>query len=824
MKGLAKLVGNPSVSLLVIFLSCLSIPAGFLWQHQQVTSQHQQSDLRKQKHIAEMIHASVEGKVDLLKQQMASIARSPQLATIISRRDPHLIASQQRVLARLIPAAKKACLIAANVDELDPSACIPITFVTLNSLRQARKEGSAPIAVMQAGTADSYLLMTQSIKNRQDSVVGVLAMTVDMKIVNQLISAQFGSEGYVELQQGAQGGAPLVMQGNNQWRQGPPLYQKKVAKSHWHIAYWPAVQTQTSAYLQVAGIVLSLVLLMWLFRERSQRFVLNHDIGQLRRQLADLNISGLKANYPMVNPEMDVVVDDIQTLAQTLPIAKKAESTAAIEASSETEITLEFSESALIVPIDAGPLELAVETQATIELAPSIFKAYDIRGIVGETIDEHTFRTIGQAIGSEALDQDQPSLVVGRDGRLSSESLSAALIEGIIASGCEVVDIGQVPTPVLYFACEHLHTASGVMVTGSHNPANYNGLKIVIADKPIFGAKLQQLYQRILQGNMHSGQGSLNNADLIDDYIAQVMSGIHLSRPLKVVVDCGNGVGGLVAPKLLSAMGCEVIELYCEVDGHFPNHHPNPSDPGNLQDLILAVQRSGAELGLALDGDGDRLGVVDTEGNIIWSDRLLMMFAQDVLSRLPGALVIYDVKCSSLLEEVVLSAGGEALMMASGYALLRDKMKETGAPLAGEMSGHIFFNDRWFGFDDAIYSAGRLLELLAKDPLERSATEVFAAIPNRESTPEMMVEMDELESQKFIRQLTAEASFPGAKVVAIDGVRADYPTGWGLVRASNTLPGLMLRFEADTQENLQEIQQQFKQQMLQVKPTITLLF
>ena len=824
MKGLAKLVGNPSVALLVIFLSCLSIPAGFLWQHQQVTSQHQQSDLRKQKHIAEMIHASVEGKVDLLKQQMASIARSPQLATIISRRDPHLIASQQRVLARLIPAAKKACLIAANVDELDPSACIPITFVTLNSLRQARKEGSAPIAVMQAGTADSYLLMTQSIKNRQDSVVGVLAMTVDMKIVNQLISAQFGSEGYVELQQGAQGGAPLVMQGNNQWRQGPPLYQKKVAKSHWHIAYWPAVQTQTSAYLLVAGIVLSLVLLMWLFRERSQRFVLNHDIGQLRRQLADLNISGLKANYPMVNPEMDVVVDDIQTLAQTLPIAKKAESTAAIEASSETEITLEFSESALIVPIDSGPLELAVETQATIELAPSIFKAYDIRGIVGETIDEHTFRTIGQAIGSEALDQDQPSLVVGRDGRLSSESLSAALIEGIIASGCEVVDIGQVPTPVLYFACEHLHTASGVMVTGSHNPANYNGLKIVIADKPIFGAKLQQLYQRILQGNMHSGQGSLNNADLIDDYIAQVMSGIHLSRPLKVVVDCGNGVGGLVAPKLLSAMGCEVIELYCEVDGHFPNHHPNPSDPGNLQDLILAVQRSGAELGLALDGDGDRLGVVDTEGNIIWSDRLLMMFAQDVLSRLPGALVIYDVKCSSLLEEVVLSAGGEALMMASGYALLRDKMKETGAPLAGEMSGHIFFNDRWFGFDDAIYSAGRLLELLAKDPLERSATEVFAAIPNRESTPEMMVEMDELESQKFIRQLTAEASFPGAKVVAIDGVRADYPTGWGLVRASNTLPGLMLRFEADTQENLQEIQQQFKQQMLQVKPTITLLF
>jgi phosphomannomutase/phosphoglucomutase len=842
MKSLAKLLGNPSIALLVILLSCSSILAGFLWQHQHVTSQQLQSDLSKQKHIAEMIHAAVEGKVNLFYQQMALIAQSPQLETIFLWRDPRLVASQQRALARLFPAVKKACLIAANVDEPDPDACIPISFATLNSLRQAKKEGSAPIAVMQAGTPDSYLLMTQSIKNNQDKVVGVLAMTVDTQTVNQLIPVQFGSEGYVELQQGAIGGAALTMQGNKQWRQGLPLYQKKVAKSHWHIAYWPAVQAQTNSYLLIAGIVLSLVLLMWLFRERSQRFVLNHDIGMLRHQLRDLSTSQLKANYPMVNPEMDVVADDIQALAQTRPISKKVKSTTATEeplqALSEPDTVLEFGEPVLRMPkddapskvdeptlrLDDAPLELKIEAQPTIELAPSIFKAYDIRGIVGETIDEHTFRTIGQAIGSEALDQEQARLVVGRDGRLSSESLSAALIEGIIASGCEVVDIGQVPTPVLYFACEHLHTASGVMVTGSHNPANYNGLKIVIADKPIFGAKLQQLYQRILQGNVHSGQGSHNNADLIEDYIAQVMSGIHLTRPLKVVVDCGNGVGGLVVPQLLSAMGCEVIELYCEVDGNFPNHHPNPSEPSNLQDLILAVQRSGAELGLAFDGDGDRLGVVDTEGNIIWSDRLLMMFAQDVLSRLPGALVIYDVKCSSLLEDVILSAGGEALMTVSGYALLRDKMQETGAPLAGEMSGHIFFNDRWFGFDDALYSACRLLELLARDPLERSATEVFSAIPNRENTPEMMVEMDEVESQEFIRQFTAEANFPGAKVVTIDGVRADYPTGWGLVRASNTVPGLVLRFEADTQENLQEIQQQFKQQMLQVKPTITLLF
>ena len=462
--------------------------------------------------------------------------------------------------------------------------------------------------------------------------------------------------------------------------------------------------------------------------------------------------------------------------------------------------------------------------QPKIELTSEIFKAYDIRGIVGETISEEVFRTVGQAIGSEALDQGRSSLVIGRDGRLSSASLCDALIEGIIDSGCKVADIGQVPTPVLYFACEHLNTDSGVMVTGSHNPSNYNGLKILIAGKPIFAVKLQKLYQRILQDKFYSGRGEYQAFDLIDKYIARVSDDIHLMRPFKVVVDCGNGVGGLVIPKLLSGLDCEVIELYCDVDGEFPNHHPNPSDPSNLQDLILAVQSSGAELGLAFDGDSDRLGVVDIKGNIVWADRLLILFAQDIISTLPGAKVLYDVKCSNLLEDAILTAGGEAIMSASGYAVIRDKVQETGAPLAGEMAGHIFFNDRWYGFDDAIYSACRLLELLSKDQFARSPTEVFAAIPNQESTPEIVVEMGDLESREFIQQFVIEAEFLGGTKVTIDGLRVNYPQGWGLVRASNTLPGLVLRFEAKTQEALQDIKLQFKQQMLKVKPTITLLF
>ena len=827
-------MGNPSIAILVIFLSCLAIFAGFLWQNQHVSKQHQLVIEQKQRHIADMIHGAIEDKIASYSLQMASAAKAPQLATIIARQDPRLIASQQSALMRLFPEVNQVCLIKASVDEPNPNGCIPITFATLNSLRLAKKDGSAPIAVMQTAQEDAYLLLTQSIKNSQNKVVGVLAVTLPSSIVRNLLQPTFSTEGYVELQQGTNTVTALASKGDKKWRQDQPFFNKPLAKSHWRIAYWPQQTDSSDTYLVVLGIVLSLVLLMWLFRERSYRFVLLHDLGVLKNQISDLNNSQLKATYPTVIPEMDAITDEIKRLGQTLPITrkgKKLKSNSSEEDSNEWPVveiepksnSLEYTTStATSDESDVEPIALVAEKP--VDIVPTIFKAYDIRGIVGETINKQVVKTIGQAIGSEALDKEQSRLIVGRDGRLSSDELSQALIEGIMASGCEVVDIGLVPTPLVSFACELLHTHSGVMVTASHNPANYNGLKITIAGKSVFGASLQQLYQRILQGNLHTGQGSVSTADVIDDYIAEVSADIHLSRPLKVVVDCGNGVGGVVAPKLLAALGCEVIELYCDVNGEFPNHHPNPSEPANLQDLILAVRRSGAELGIAFDGDGDRLGTVDAEGNIIWADRLMIMFAQDILSRLPGSLVIYDVKCSGLLEDAILGAGGEALMWQSGYAVIRDKMQETGAPLAGELSGHIFFKDRWYGFDDAIYSAARLIELLVRDPLERNSTEIFAAVPNRENTPEIIVDMDELECQKFIQQFVAEASFQGAKISTIDGLRADFPTGWGLVRISNTVPGLTLRFEAETEEKLQEIQQQFKQQMLQVKPTITLLF
>jgi phosphomannomutase/phosphoglucomutase len=468
--------------------------------------------------------------------------------------------------------------------------------------------------------------------------------------------------------------------------------------------------------------------------------------------------------------------------------------------------------------------EIERDEDNSVELDAKIFKAYDIRGIVGQTLNEQIMMVIGQAIGSEAKDQGQTRLVVGRDGRLSSDSLAKALIDGIVASGCGVVDIGQVPTPLVYFACEHLGTHSGVMVTGSHNPPEYNGLKIVLAGKAIDGEALQQLYQRIEQEEFHFGSGSKNVANVIEDYIDRIVSDVKTTRSIKVVIDCGNGVAGIIAPKLLQALGCEVIELYCDVDGNFPNHHPNPGQPENLQDLIVAVQQHEAELGIAFDGDGDRIGVVDVNGQPIWPDRLMVMFAQDVLAKQPGATIIYDVKSSNLLAEAISRAGGEGLMWRSGHSIIKNKMKEVNAALAGEMSGHIFFKERWYGFDDGLYTACRLLELLASDPLERTPTEVFSAIPNRENTPEILIDMDEDESRLFMQQLVDEAQFSGARMTTIDGLRADYPDGWGLVRVSNTMPGLTLRFEADTVEDLHYIQQQFKQKMLQVKPTLTLLF
>ncbi len=453
----------------------------------------------------------------------------------------------------------------------------------------------------------------------------------------------------------------------------------------------------------------------------------------------------------------------------------------------------------------------------------SIFRAYDIRGIVGESLTEDLVERIAQAIGSEARARGTQRVAVARDGRLSGALLQAALIRGLQASGCDVIDIGMCPTPLLYFATHHFGTGSGVMLTGSHNPPNYNGMKIMLAGKTLFGEDIAALKTRIDNNALATGNGSLEQRDIADSYIQRVTADAQLAngRTFKVVVDCGNGVAGVLAPRLLREMGCEVIELFCDIDGHFPNHHPDPTQPKNLQDLIRSVQENGADLGLGFDGDGDRLGVVDGLGNIIWADRQMMLYARDILSRHAGGRIIYDVKCSKHLDSVIQEAGGEAVMWKTGHSFMKNKLAEGGL-LAGEMSGHIFFQERWYGFDDALYSAARLLEILSKDP--RPPHAVFAELPNAVNTPELQVLMQEGEHFEFMKTFIQQAHFVDAQVFDIDGLRVNFADGWGLVRPSNTTPCLVLRFEADDEAALQRIQTVFRQQLLAVKDDLELPF
>ena len=508
-------------------------------------------------------------------------------------------------------------------------------------------------------------------------------------------------------------------------------------------------------------------------------------------------------------------------------------------------------------------------------LPASIFRAYDIRGIVGDTLTPEIVRWIGRAIGAEAHHRGVRTLVAGRDGRHSSPELFAALATGMRESGRDVVDVGRVPTPVLYFAAEHLRTASGVMVTGSHNPADYNGLKIVLAGETLHGGAIRDLGRRIEEDDLDAGQGAsapaalrtgetlhggairdlgrrieeddldagqdasapgalrtgalrsgaLRSAEVVGDYIDRIREEIpavpgHEAR--KIVIDCGNGVAGEVAPRLLRALGHEVVELYCDVDGDFPNHHPDPSAPANLRDLIASVREHGADLGLAFDGDGDRLGVVDGDGTIIWPDRQMMLFAGDVLADNPGAEIVFDVKCSSLLPALIERLGGRPVMWKTGHSFIKARLRQTGALLAGEMSGHVFFADRWYGFDDALYAAARLVQILTA--LGEPSSRVFARLPAAKATPEIRISVGEGGQARLVESLLAGDHFAGGRKTTIDGLRVDFADRWGLVRASNTEPSLVLRFEGADDEALERIQGEFRQALLSVDPALELPF
>jgi phosphomannomutase/phosphoglucomutase len=451
-----------------------------------------------------------------------------------------------------------------------------------------------------------------------------------------------------------------------------------------------------------------------------------------------------------------------------------------------------------------------------------IFKAYDIRGVVGRSLTPDIVELIGQAVGSEALTRGQREIVVGRDGRLSSPELASAVARGIRKAGVDMIDIGLVTTPMAYFAAYQLGAHCAVMVTGSHNPPDYNGLKIVLADEALSGEAIQALRHRIEAGDLASGQGDFRSHDIAEAYLSRITSDVRLARPMKILVDAGNGVAGAYAPTLFRALGCEVEEMFCQVDGHFPNHHPDPSVPENLAGLIARLKASDAEIGLAFDGDGDRLGVVAKDGRIIYPDRQLMLFADDVLSRNPGALVIFDVKSTRNLTRWIADRGGRPLLWKTGHSVMKAKMRETGALLAGEMSGHVFFKERWYGFDDGLYAGARLLEYLSH---REDVDATLHGLPDSLCTPELQVRMKEGEPHRLIEKIRESARFEGAsEVIALDGLRVEYPDGFGLMRASNTTPAIVLRFEADDATALKRIQEAFRATLSGAWPQISLPF
>lgn len=461
--------------------------------------------------------------------------------------------------------------------------------------------------------------------------------------------------------------------------------------------------------------------------------------------------------------------------------------------------------------------------QVPTNLPEDLFRAYDIRGEVGEGgLSPDLAYALGLAMGGELQTQGLNEIIVGRDGRISGPVLKDALCHGLLESGCNVIDIGVVPTALVYFATFRLSPNSGVMVTGSHNPAQHNGFKIVLGGETLTTDRIQALKQRILDRRFVSGKGSSRQADVISDYLDYVTTQNKLPKPLKIVIDCGNGVAGKIAPQLFRALGCEVEELYCEVDGHFPNHHPDPSVPENLEDLISTVKEKGADVGLAFDGDGDRLGVVTDTGKIIWPDRQMMLYSKDVLSRNPGAEIIFDVKCTSHLPQLIEECGGKPIMYQTGHSLIKGKMAERNAPLAGEMSGHIFFKEGWFGFDDGMYVGARLLQILAQS--DQSCSELFAGFAEGVNTPELKLPMAESDKSSFMSRLLQEADFGDVEKITIDGLRVDFGYGWGLVRPSNTSPYLILRFEADSEEHLEQIKSIFRQELLRLDAELQLPF
>jgi phosphomannomutase / phosphoglucomutase len=706
-------------------------------------------------------------------------------------------ASARARVLKLIPECVDADVIrGADVEIALGGRFAEFGFAKTDVLLEAQQEGNKVPAQLHVDKDKNYNLVLASPVTRGESTFGyVLAKFPAKNTIAKL--TEFSGAGTIALQQqGLRDPVTMLSAGNGPTEGG----QAKVPGSKlifaWGIAdpFAPLPFTGWVSTLMMMFLGLGLAGGLAFARSRPNLF-------------ADMAAKVIK---PAENTE---------SVADARPTTQRADK----QLADQTAAKLASVKAAEALPPPRPDTDIAPSrAMPKVEVSRSIFRAYDIRGVVGSTLNEGVADLLGRALGSEVVERGLTEMVVARDGRLSGPALSAALIRGILSTGCNVIDLGAVPTPVLYFATYQLKTGCGVIVTGSHNPPDYNGFKMMIGGETLAEQAIQTLYSRIDLRRFAEGSGQLQAMDVTEDYVDIISGDIQLETPLRVVVDAGNGIAGAIAPMLLQAIGCEVEQLHCEVDGTFPNHHPDPSDPKNLKDLQIAVKQMNADIGVAFDGDGDRLGVITRSGKIIYPDRLLILFARDVLSRVPGASIIYDVKCTGALGPAIRGAGGVPVMYKTGHSLIKGKMKELDAALAGEMSGHFFFKERWFGFDDGLYAACRLLEILAASGLD--ADDLFDDIPDAVSTPELKIEMQEGEHYRFIERFVKTAKFPEARLTTIDGIRADFDDGWGLVRCSNTTPCLVLRFEGSSEAALIKVKERFREQLLALDKSLKLPF
>lgn len=779
-------------------------------------------DVQKQR-LADEARAQAEQRVDALSryleqlnQQLSRAASDPQLPALLMFGSEAERAQKAESLASLFPNSLAARLIPRGSAERVRNHPAPIGFAELDLIRRAeRREPSLPEIALVDGERQLHLVAGLPPKSEAPTL-GSLMITLNDEGLQERLASFDHQLGQTRLIQTLPGGGELAVYQKGAGGAGPDQ-TLQLAGSHWKIHFSPSEQLVRQAQelptlwlLIMSATSIGGLLLAWLAghllaQRRSAGFIPEHIQRQPEPSTTETRpeSDSEQASHVMANPlyqDRDILDLDVEEEDQDILGLDKA----------KTKTT-------------SAQTSAAHAEQALPDLPSEIFRSYDIRGLADQQLSPEFARHLGLALGSEAQAQGETHIFLARDGRNHSHELAQALQAGLMASGCHVIDLGQVPTPLLYFATHYYsESSSGVMVTASHNPAEYNGFKMVINGTTLFDDAILDLRSRIQNQQYRYGQGDVEQRDPVTDYIERIFSDVALMGSVSLVIDAGNAVPGLVAPRLFDELGCEVTPLYCELDGNFPNHDPDPSQEANLQDLIAKVQEVGADLGAALDGDGDRLVLVTPKGQIVWPDQLLMLFARDVLTRNPGADVLFDVKCSRQLNQVISSYGGRPVMWKTGHSHMKSKMIETGALIGGEYSGHIFIKDRWYGFDDGLYTLARLLEILTLR--DQGIDEAFDDFPILPATPEIKVKVANEAKFDLVKRLIKQGDFQSGKITTVDGLRVDFAKGWGLVRASNTSAALTLRFEGETEEALRKIQQLFKRELLKVDSSLQLGF